>query len=596
MSAFLNALPGAGDDQSLILGYPLQAVYLEKESEPDIAFIQPVFMFRLTFEFSAGGLKLECQSPRPEMNLRWIESTFKGKPETQRNFMSACGFLNQKVYWDDAPGLERGEPAPHLDHLVKALESFMPDRIEEALRIEAAPDTLLQEPFNTGIYNRFVLMPANKIPFHVNLLKELAAIEGAPDDELDKTALRYLFAEGRDDQPVVPNDKEAGVEVADFTPLNAEQRLAASSLLTDPITIVTGPPGTGKSQVVTCAVVNARLRNSSVLFTSHNHKAIDAVMGRFEIQEIEPLIRRANSKDDPNLKFTFRDAITMILEGAHDPDASERFTSAWNELDRILMDRGSRSRLAEEVALVSSELGRIEERKADLSREMPNETVRFLEHKPEAIPLEGTAWLVNRVKALKSANNATRFERLSFAAGSLVGIFKYRMLLRTLREVPELPQLPSWPVRSRLKELVPELPVLERVLEYSRLRIASVPWEKKATELPGYEELSRVIAGLTKRIEELTQQIVLFDAERRKGLPSMFSREELHGLKGIIRDLQTGMADGAVNRQAVEAIRKYAPVVLGGFPCWVVPPLKLGPGVLFKWTRPKVACIGSMVG
>ena len=47
--------------------------------------------------------------------------------------------------------------------------------------------------------------------------------------------------------------------------LNAEQRRATASLLTRDITVVTGPPGTGKSQVVSSTVANARLSGLKVV-------------------------------------------------------------------------------------------------------------------------------------------------------------------------------------------------------------------------------------------------------------------------------------------------------------------------------------------
>ncbi len=63
-------------------------------------------------------------------------------------------------------------------------------------------------------------------------------------------------------------------------PLNAEQQTAVREALTEPITVITGPPGTGKSQVVTAILVNAAWRGFRVLFASKNNKAVDVVMER----------------------------------------------------------------------------------------------------------------------------------------------------------------------------------------------------------------------------------------------------------------------------------------------------------------------------
>lgn len=69
-------------------------------------------------------------------------------------------------------------------------------------------------------------------------------------------------------------DKDPLIEVL---PMNSEQRAAVQSALVSSHTVVTGPPGTGKSQVVTNLLVNAAWRGMKVLFASKNNKAVDVV-------------------------------------------------------------------------------------------------------------------------------------------------------------------------------------------------------------------------------------------------------------------------------------------------------------------------------
>ena len=59
------------------------------------------------------------------------------------------------------------------------------------------------------------------------------------------------------EMPNSPIPKSALVEVV---PLNDEQRRAVHAGLERPLTVVTGPPGTGKSQVVIALLANAYLR------------------------------------------------------------------------------------------------------------------------------------------------------------------------------------------------------------------------------------------------------------------------------------------------------------------------------------------------
>ena len=124
--------------------------------------------------------------------------------------------------------------------------------------------------------------------------------------------------------------------------MNAEQRQATSAILTDNISLITGPPGTGKTQVVSGAAMNSRLKNQSVLFTSRNHKAIDAVVGRMVDQSGQPLMERTNSKEDPNLNFTFAHAVRRMLSEQCNQDAKEKFNQVKNEVEKLLRERAGR--------------------------------------------------------------------------------------------------------------------------------------------------------------------------------------------------------------------------------------------------------------
>ena len=68
--------------------------------------------------------------------------------------------------------------------------------------------------------------------------------------------------------------------ILEVLPLNTEQRQAVVQGLSAPLTVVTGPPGTGKSQVVTSLLANMAWQDGSVLFSSKNNHAVDVVESR----------------------------------------------------------------------------------------------------------------------------------------------------------------------------------------------------------------------------------------------------------------------------------------------------------------------------
>ena len=79
-------------------------------------------------------------------------------------------------------------------------------------------------------------------------------------------------------------------------PLNAEQRNAVRDALTEPLTVITGPPGTGKSQVVSAILVNAAWRGQRVLFSSKNNKAVDVVLDRVNGLAPRPTVLRLGAR------------------------------------------------------------------------------------------------------------------------------------------------------------------------------------------------------------------------------------------------------------------------------------------------------------
>lgn len=86
-------------------------------------------------------------------------------------------------------------------------------------------------------------------------------------------------------------------EVLPIVPLNESQEKAVKGILQrNPVTVISGPPGCGKSQVVVSAILNAWSRGLSVLFASNNNQAVDVVKERlYPFETYTPIAVRAGS-------------------------------------------------------------------------------------------------------------------------------------------------------------------------------------------------------------------------------------------------------------------------------------------------------------
>lgn len=70
-------------------------------------------------------------------------------------------------------------------------------------------------------------------------------------------------------------------------PLNESQRSAVLSALTNPLTVVIGPPGTGKTETILRILALAADRGWTVALVSSNHSAIDAVIDKVKASQVE---------------------------------------------------------------------------------------------------------------------------------------------------------------------------------------------------------------------------------------------------------------------------------------------------------------------
>jgi very-short-patch-repair endonuclease len=148
-------------------------------------------------------------------------------------------------------------------------------RVEAALRKLGEPVTNVTQFASAkgemGWKNAHILMRDTGASFTAQLRRELVDIR-KHTNALSATAIAPLM------QGPALGCKP--VKLLEIAPLNQCQRQAVESALTQPMTLVTGPPGTGKSQVVIAILASMGAAGKSVLFASKNNQAVDVVRSR----------------------------------------------------------------------------------------------------------------------------------------------------------------------------------------------------------------------------------------------------------------------------------------------------------------------------
>jgi very-short-patch-repair endonuclease len=158
--------------------------------------------------------------------------------------------------------------------------------------------------------NLTLILVGAESQFSQTLVNELRQISMRTDWK--NTAAAKLF---NPNSPRVADTPEVVAPLA----LNESQEEAIGKLSTNSVVVVTGPPGTGKSQVISALVSQSWLVEKSVLVTSVNNAAVDVAVAR--IKELDPaLVLRTGNKAS-------REALSQEIESFIERAGNIRFTS-----------------------------------------------------------------------------------------------------------------------------------------------------------------------------------------------------------------------------------------------------------------------------
>ena len=574
---FQQELARKRGDNVVVLGYPIEA-FSGTSPEGEYTLIRPVFYYLLDTKFSDGSISFTTSNSQPEISPEWLKYALKSYSK-QYHFLSACGLLNQPRSLDDAPGFTSEDVRPNLDDLTRTLSAFLPRRVNEPLDPRSVLANTLPGGLKNGIYNRAVIMAGTRTQYTQTLLKELKHIEKQPDAVLDKTSLRYVFRESahsKEHTSHIEIPHEACV--AELLPLNAEQREATASLLKENISVVTGPPGTGKSQVVVSAVSNARLFGQTVLFTSRNHKAIDAVYERARDRNNQPVITRANSKADPNLKYSFSTAIGDLLANTLNVEDTLIFSRKLEQLQQRLRERGETAHLADEVQTLRDKTGEIEEELAWLDEQLDAKLVNHLKHTQHMVVIDKLNrlndllfWMVEKGDAVQ---DMAWYEWLR----QWLKLFTpWRYLRGQVGNLPGTFELPVNPPLRRKHLLELDVTVHQKVIRYILLNQRLIPLENKLADKPSFNTLVSELSDQNEKIHNLAEQLLVLHLQIAGGLlPNSEFREHIASLRVALQAMNRGFDSAQEQAQVQKELEKHIPLLLENFPCWAVTNLSVG--------------------
>jgi len=323
-----------------LVGYPVLLKHIVAKSGWKGYFVVPVLYQRFENDSAHTDTAEQSFNEVPILNPQAVQDL---------SGLHRSDLISELMHLSEELGLNADAYYGEVDEIVERLQLLRPSwPWREDMRPEATSRELaIRELQEEGIYNRCTIMLVKRPPYTVGLETELLQLTKASKPVWHGTALddwvnaKAASVERRRSQPLI-----------EIVPLNAEQRAAVEQGLSHPLTVVTGPPGTGKSQVVMSLLLNAAWQGQTALFASKNNKAIDVVETRVNALGSRPSLLRLGRGDVQTALSEYM--ISLLSVSAMDEDRSaferakqsheeirQRFEQVTAELESIVKLRNS---------------------------------------------------------------------------------------------------------------------------------------------------------------------------------------------------------------------------------------------------------------
>jgi len=280
---------GEAEGLEFFYGYPL--LYY-RDDKTDKQLVAPLFIIKVKFSRDDKDLILSKDESYPVCG---IQSLTKLGLRTEE-----IASINQSI-----EDLFTSNPKIDEQHLAnQALEIIKKETgisiIEEINPIQLSNSKKITKEMSTGLYNKSLIFAGETTVFNIHLIKDLLDLKVRND--LEKTSLSFFSASRtadieREITPILP------------FPSNEYQITAIQNIFKHSLSVITGPPGTGKSQFISNLIVNLFLAGKSVLFVSHTGEAVDVVNSRINEQFRNLMLRTGKKELRQDLKGRFNELL-----------------------------------------------------------------------------------------------------------------------------------------------------------------------------------------------------------------------------------------------------------------------------------------------
>ena len=230
-------------------------------------------------------------------------------------------------------------------NIIEAITAVLKDKDTTLGKLES----ILRDAIGhtVSLYSQLSLCLTEENPYLAQIHSELKNLEGK-----DESPLITAFLSGHLNSNIEDNVSED--DIINVVNMDDSQRRAITSALNSKVSVITGPPGTGKTQMIINLLANAMLKGKSVLVASKNNKAVDNIKDRFDMVDDYQYLLRFGSKDfnETNIMPSLDRFSNSISDIKYDDESLSKTISKYDQ--RCIEAADARRRIGELVRLTDS--------------------------------------------------------------------------------------------------------------------------------------------------------------------------------------------------------------------------------------------------
>ncbi len=542
--------------KKMYFGYPIVSMHIHStKSNWNGYLLSPIFLFSIKVPEGVGH-SAEIDYNFPTINKR-VLGKFTGTKGEE--------LIKEMVQLEDELGLSGEGEQPELDDLVQRLRKIRPEWqwSEEIDPYNISNESSLAKHNSEGILNRAIVLRIKERAnnYTKGLEYELSKLAKLSEEDYADTALGQWV--NRDIEKSNEKNLDSLLEVL---PMNTEQRLAVEKSLKNKLTIITGPPGTGKSQVVTNLLINAAWQNKRVLFASKNNKAVDVVDTRINNIGDKPILLRMGSGNEYQQQL-IRYISNLLSESADENDKIEyeEKKKEYEDMQRDLLILDS-----EEQALMvlRNTVDRLDKEVDSYRSELSVELVGYIKKEDAYVLIERLLELLSSLEKITDTNKSfvskiihLILKRSSYKKINLeINILREELML-TGAKYPDRPisdvNIEEWVLFSGdLAERITRIINVQRYFKVLR----------KLQKAQSFEDLTRTKNRLIEKMASSAENIWRLWLKVRASELSQEDRSLLSQYKTTLQMVSHDSPSKGAWRNYFEQSQKVSHIL----PCWAV--------------------------